>query len=485
MKSFSATVKPSGYSPSQIKKAYGIDDDFGTGKGKTIAIVVAYGSPYIKNDLEVFNEQFDLPSANLTIKNLGTQSLNLDWALETTLDVEWAHAMAPDARILLVAAASDYSFDLFEAMEYAVDSGADIISMSWGCYEKADFSKAEEYFSDSSAIFVAAAGDDGAGAIWPASSPLVIAVGGTTLKLDSSGNRISETAWSDSGGGVSKFETAPSWQNIFGISTTKRAMPDISFLADPTTGVSVYCSVKNSKNSSGWYVLGGTSLGAPACAGIIADLNEDTEYIQDASSFYDLAGTTSYTNSYNCFNDIQSGSNGYKALRGFDLVTGLGTPKCDNILDNADILFNYGAAYSAHVQRVGWQSYVSSGNKAGTEGKALRMEGIRIYLTGNVPDDASIIYQAHVQSKGWLSPVSDGQLAGTTGQAKRFEALRITIKGLPGYEVLYRAHVQSKGWEKTWQSTVNGTNISKASIAGTVGKALRLEAIEIQIKKMS
>lgn len=491
MKNFSSTVAPSGYTPAQIRKAYGIDDNFGTGKGKTIAIVTAYGSPTLRHDLEVFNKQFGLPSANLLIKDMGVWKVDRDWALETSLDVEWAHAMAPDANLLVIEAASDSNYDLFSAMRYAANSGADIISMSWGVEEDSDYSYVEKYFYNSSAIFVAASGDDGAGVMWPASSSMVIAVGGTTLKLDSAGNRISETTWNGSGGGISNYKAAPSWQNILlGVGQTRRATPDISFLGDPGTGVAVYCSANSLRSyyNGGWYVMGGTSLGAPACAGIIADLNEDAEYIKDAGSFYDLAGVTSYSNPYNCFYDIQSGSNsldgkkGYNAIKGFDLVTGLGTLRCDNILKYGKKLLDYGTAYAAYVQRKGWQSYVTSGKEAGTHGKSLRLEGIKIYLTGNVPDGASIIYQAHVQKNGWMAPVCDGQLAGTTGQSKRLEALRITLKGLPGHRVLYRAHVQKIGWEKKWQSTANGTSITKAGIAGTTGKALRLEAVEIKIE---
>lgn len=482
MKNCSSTVTPSGYSPSQIKNAYGVDSDFGTGKGKTVAIVVAYGSPTLKNDLTVFSNQFNLPLANVTIKDMDAHDIDYDWALETSIDTEWAHAMAPDADLLVVEAASDDSYDLLSAVDYAISYGADIVSMSWGCTEDSDCTYLDELFSDSSAIFVAAAGDDEAESIWPASSSDVIAVGGTTLKLDSSGRRINETAWSYSGGGISEYESAPSWQNILGVSQNGRVSPDISFLADPDTGVSVYCSAKSSLGYSGWYIMGGTSLGAPACAGIIADLNEDDTYIQDAGSLYDLAGGTSYTNSYKCFYDIQKGSNGYNASKGFDMVTGLGSPQCDNILLHGDSLFKYGTASSAHVQKQGWQSYVRTGKEAGTHGKSLRMEGVKIYLTGNVPDSASIIYQAHVQSIGWQKAVSNGELAGTVGKAKRLEALKITLKGLPGYKVSYRAHVQKYGWMK-WQTTANGASLSSAGIAGTVGKSLRMEAVEINIEK--
>jgi hypothetical protein len=145
---------------------------------------------------------------------------------------------------------------------------------------------------------------------------------------------------------------------------------------------------------------------------------------------------------------------------------------------------NIGVTYSAQVQHIGWQSFVSDGAQAGTTGKALRLEGVKINLTGNVPQGAKITYQAQVQKLGWMSAVSNGALAGTVGKALRLEALKITLSGMSGYEVEYRAQVQGAGWQK-WQVSKNGTSIASAAIAGTTGKGLRLEAIEIKIVKIS
>lgn len=142
------------------------------------------------------------------------------------------------------------------------------------------------------------------------------------------------------------------------------------------------------------------------------------------------------------------------------------------------------ASYSAHVQRLGWQSFVSDGTQAGTTGKSLRMEGLKLKLTGSLPTGAAILYQAHVQRLGWMSQVQDGALAGTTGKSLRLEALRISFSGLSGYAVKYRAHVQNVGWQP-WVTTASGTDLSQAAVAGTTGKGLRLEAIEIEIVKVS
>jgi uncharacterized protein YjdB len=138
-----------------------------------------------------------------------------------------------------------------------------------------------------------------------------------------------------------------------------------------------------------------------------------------------------------------------------------------------------GVSYSAHVQHIGWQSAVTNGAEAGTDGKSLRMEALKINLT-NAPAGASISYQAHVQSIGWQSVVSNGAEAGTDGRSLRMEAIKMTLTGAPGYELEYRAHVQSIGWQ-SWQVVANGTDISAAPIAGTTGKSLRMEAIEIQV----
>lgn len=145
----------------------------------------------------------------------------------------------------------------------------------------------------------------------------------------------------------------------------------------------------------------------------------------------------------------------------------------------AQAVDSVGVSYSAHVQKIGWQAPVANGADAGTTGRSLRVEGIKIQLTG-APSGASIQYQAQVQKIGWQAPVANGALAGTTGKSLRIEALRITLNGLNGYEVQYRAHVQHIGWT-AWQTTANGTPIATAAVAGTVGKSLRVEAVDIRI----
>ena len=137
--------------------------------------------------------------------------------------------------------------------------------------------------------------------------------------------------------------------------------------------------------------------------------------------------------------------------------------------------------YSVFGQSYAWQSAVSGGVEAGTDGKGKRIEAIKINV-GAETSGVSVIYQAYVQGIGWQTSAHDGAVAGTTGKGKRLEAIRITLSGADGYSVKYRVHVQKYGW-MDWQKTNNGTSIDSAAIAGTMGKSLRIEAIEITLQK--
>jgi alpha-tubulin suppressor-like RCC1 family protein/Tol biopolymer transport system component len=306
----------SGYSPAQIRKAYGIDQLASTGAGKMIAIIDAYGSPTIQADLQTFNQQFGLPAANLTIAYPGgTPALNAGWAVETALDVEWAHAIAPGANILLVAAHSDSVADLLNAVDYATTHGANIVSMSWGSPEFQSETSYDYHFNHSGITYVTSSGDKGAGVNWPAASPYVVSVGATTLTTGSDGTYFSETAWSGSGGGQSAYEPEPLYQKGFQTYNT-RSVPDVAFDADPNSGVAVY--------NQGWAVFGGTSLSAPCWAALFALSNQggvSWVYLQATQSIYSAN-----------YHDITIGSNGLPPGIGYDLVTGLGSPKVNNLI---------------------------------------------------------------------------------------------------------------------------------------------------------
>jgi hypothetical protein len=333
-----ATPFSAPYTPAEVRHAYGVDQLSQNGAGQTIAIVDAFDAPNIANDLAVFDQSFGLPAANLIkAEPQGTPSFNANWALEISLDVEWAHAIAPAATILLVEAQSSSLSNLLSAVNYAVQQGANQVSMSWGGGDFVGETSNDSVFNHPGVTFLASAGDNGAGVEYPAASPYVTGVGGTSIQIDSSSNRLSETAWGGSGGGTSVGESRPSFQNGFQ-GSSGRDVPDVSYLADPNTGVVVYDS-----SSGGFFQVGGTSAGAPAWAGLIALVNQGRAALGKSSIgtgqtygtnsvLYALAGGSSYTNPNGDFFDIISGSNGNSATTGYDRVTGLGSPVANKLV---------------------------------------------------------------------------------------------------------------------------------------------------------
>ena len=318
-------VATTGLTPARVKTAYGLKE-VSTGSG-TVAIIDAYDAPTIESDLGVFDRHFSLKTCTTSDgclekhKMSTTVAASADWSTEVSLDVEWAHAIAPGAKILLVEATSASRTSLLKAVDYARErSDVVAISMSWGGDEFATESHYDYHFaSPSGASFFASAGDDGHGASWPATSPRVIAVGGTTLNLSSSGRVDSETAWSGSGGGVSAYLSEPDYQSNYGLNSGgHRAVPDVSYDADPNTGYPVYDSTV-SNGTVGWFVVGGTSAGAPQWAAL-----KSIDPAIGLTQLYADATTGS-------FRDISSGSNGScgtdcRAAKGYDYVTGLGSP---------------------------------------------------------------------------------------------------------------------------------------------------------------
>lgn len=332
------TDDPRGLTPNDIYNYYNFTNrDNYTGEGKTIALIDAYYYPSAEEDLEVFSSTFNLPEADLQVVfPQGRPETNGGWITESALDLQWSYAMAPDARLMLVSVADNSTANLLEGVRYAVENGADVVSMSWGMSETADEEQYDSYFSNSNVAFIASAGDRDAVTIYPSASTYVLSVGGTELNINENGQLISETAWDESGGGPSRYISIPSWQRTFGISSLSngfRATPDVAFDASPDSGVSVY--VTNPATGEGnWMVVGGTSLGAPAWAGIVAALGLDNRNL--SRRLYDLAGRTSYTNVCDCFYDITEGTSApYSARVGYDFITGLGTPNIDRLAENS------------------------------------------------------------------------------------------------------------------------------------------------------
>lgn len=318
----------SGLSPTTIKGAYNLPSGGGSG---TIAIVDAYDDPNIENDLNVFSAQYGLPQCTTANgcfrKVLMAPKIrsNSGWALEESLDTQWAHAIAPSSTILLVIAKSASGNDLLAAVDYArKQAGVVAVSMSWGGGEFSGESSYDSHFTSTSGItFFASSGDSGSGVQWPAVSSNVVGVGGTTLSFSNS--QVSETAWSGSGGGLSKYESEPGYQATYGVPANGfRAVPDVSYDADPNSGVSVYDSF-GYQGIKGWFVVGGTSAGAPQWAAIRALGGAS---VLNSQFYADASNSTVYAAD---FRDITSGSNGNCGFycttqAAYDYVTGLGSP---------------------------------------------------------------------------------------------------------------------------------------------------------------
>ena len=348
----------------QLDSAYGINKLTETGAGETIAIVDAYGDSNIASDLNTFDTQMGLSaygsaSSFLSVVNEnGGSSLpatNAGWALETSLDVEWALAVAPGAKILLVEANSSNLNDLVAGIQYA-SGHANVVSMSWGTSEFSGETAYNSLFTTPGVTYVAASGDDGglSGPEWPSVAPNVVAVGGTTLNVSSSGTYAGETAWSGYGlggsaGGVSTYESAPSYQANDGVLATGRTTPDVSYNANPNTGFAVYDSTSY-QGQSGWFQVGGTSAGTPQWSALVALADQahgsPLSSSQTLTALYSQTSTTALTSTTAAFHDITSGNNAYYyAGPGYDQVTGLGSP-------NASVLVPKLAAFGTTTTNV-------------------------------------------------------------------------------------------------------------------------------------
>ena len=354
--------------------------DHPTGGWGAIALVDAYDDPKAASDLAFFDSYYGLPAANFTkvYANSSFGTLNgltascsgtpgpanlTGWDVEESLDIEWAHVMAPSAKIILVEACTQNLEDLLFAEEVAgikvSAAGGGDISNSWGYPEACAVSPScngglsltepqdDNFFYRyywQNITYFASAGDTGAEVLYPSASPWVVSAGGTTVNRDANENFLSESCWAGSGGGFSAYEF---WQNPPNISTglgpwtnyqyelfggapyelPARSTPDISFNADPASGVNVY----DTDEGGNWYVVGGTSVSSPALAGIINSSNnrlgQGTAYYgayEDTLLYSQLYAHTAYKNN---FYDVTTGSNGHAAGTGYDQCTGIGSPR--------------------------------------------------------------------------------------------------------------------------------------------------------------
>lgn len=313
---------PSGYGATDLRSAYKITT---TGSAAyTIAIVDAFGYPSAESDLNVYRAQYGLPpctTANGCFKKVnqtgGTSYPRADvgWSQEAAIDLQMASAMCPSCHLLLVESKNDYLNNLAAAANYAAQH-ANAVSNSYGGTEPGTASYEPNYNHPGVAITVSS-GDSGYGVQFPASSPHVTAVGGTSLVRASNTRGWSETVWNGAGSGCSTVYAKPTWQHD-GLCAA-RTVADVSAIADPNTGIAMYGPV--TARRSGWMVFGGTSVAAPLVAGIYG--------VNGGSANY---GADPYSHTSALF-DVTSGSNGScggtylcTGAVGYDGPTGLGTP---------------------------------------------------------------------------------------------------------------------------------------------------------------
>lgn len=328
---------PGGYTPAQVRAYLGLT---GTGAGQTIAVVTAYDAPHAAADLATFNKHFGLvapPSFRKVNQSGGTKLPRADagWALEAALDLQWAHAVAPDAALLLVEASSSALSNLLAAVTWAAaQPGVAVISGSFGTSEFSKQGGQDARCKLTTGVCLFASGDRGNPGTYPATNPWALGVGGTTLQLDDDGAVASETAWSGSGGGVSLYAPKPGYQN--GVTTAaRRTSPDVAYDADPATGFPVYSSTAYD-GQTGWFQMGGTSAGAPQWAGILAAANQLRKGLgKGPLAAATSTGATPFHSALYAkrpVTDITVGSNGScgalcTAAVGYDAVTGLGSPR--------------------------------------------------------------------------------------------------------------------------------------------------------------
>jgi subtilase family serine protease len=366
------TTSTGPFTPAQIRSIYGFDKLSLNGAGTTIAIVDAYDDPTLVQDLHVFDQKFGLPDPSVSIAkeiddNGNPPRADKGWSTETALDVEWAHAIAPGANILLCQATDNNTDNLMFMANYARNApGVSVVSMSFGSTEFERTWNPSSWFDENQTdydsgvfttpqghrpvSFVASAGDVGSLVAYPSTSPNVLAVGGTVITAFESLTTVkkattagvsatpfvsvgptnfqpmsydTETAWSNGGGGFSGVESRPAYQNGFN-SNSMRSVPDVAYAA---TGFWAFDSA-----DGGWETVSGTSCGAPQWAGLIALVNQGRANLGGDT----LANTMSdiYRMPSSDFHDITTGSTGFfHSTVGFDQTTGRGTPVA-NLLVN-------------------------------------------------------------------------------------------------------------------------------------------------------
>ncbi len=331
-----------GFCPPSLEIAYGTPSIVGGngGAGTIIAITDAFHYAHVEADLNFFSTDMGLPACTTqngcfkdVDQNGGTNYCSADsgWELETMLDVEWAHAMAPNAKIVLVEGCTNNDSDLNTAIQTAVNiEKANFVSNSWGEGEFNGETGEDSAYIGLNVPLMFASGDGGAPPIYPCTSIYATCIGGTQLTVDGNFHRTNETGWAGSGGGCSLYEPSVNYQTNNGVTLcgSNRAAPDISAVASPGSPVYIYDS-----GNGGYGRVGGTSVATPVTAGVFANI-EAARRTFGKKDFGQIIGNQLYhpyklystpgSNYLYFYWDVITGNNGHAAGPGYDLVTGLG-----------------------------------------------------------------------------------------------------------------------------------------------------------------
>ena len=407
------------YTPAQIRAAYGLPvlptstasltaaQAAQLGAGQTIYIVNAKHNPNVLAELAAFNAKFGLPTctsrtlaanASLPLAAASKTACELvvaysttagaitstapaydsGWATEIALDVQWAHATAPLARLVLIEAPDASVASLSKAVALANKMGSGVVSMSFGATEGSWTTSYDSAFSGSGMSYLAATGDNGAAVSWPSVSTKVVAVGGTTLTYSGSGAR-SETTWTGTGGGTSAYVALPSYQSGTIGGYARRAVADVAFNADPSSGQYV-ATIAQGSTTVRWVSAGGTSLATPQWAGLLAVANamrvaaSKTVLGQPHAALYQQIGAVP-TQYAAAFKDVASGSNGScstcTAKTGYDTPTGWGTPNASALLTSLSGATATTSSGSTTTTTTSSAPQLTTTSLTGTAGKAL------------------------------------------------------------------------------------------------------------------
>lgn len=326
------------FRPNQIRTAYSINNiiPLRNIRRPIVTIIAAFSNPYLARDIARFGRVFGLPQCNYTIHNFSRRFVS-NWAVEVTLNAQWVYAVNPYAQIRIVLAASNSTRDMLNAVNFANNRknfrpaiDTDVMSMSWGAEDIGNLSAYNNYFRNPNTIYVASSGNNSRVTL-PSCCTNVLSIGGTSLSLNSSFNRVSENVWSNSGCGYSRTFNKPPYQPTMS-TNNKRISPDFGCVADPNTPCYV---ILNNRA----YTIGGTSLAAPIYAGMMSVLtqsrlnNRRYTYTSVANRYNSIQPLLYNSNNTDCFFDVTQGSSaGFVATTGFDVASGKGVLNTANMV---------------------------------------------------------------------------------------------------------------------------------------------------------